>query len=284
MLVHVFAGFPFPGFTRMSAGVPRKQTSTRRRAQILDCLALEGEVFVPDLAERFGVTPMTIRRDLEALEGQNVLTRTHGGAIFSKQSVAEFAFLERNRTSIEEKQAIAREAASLVEPGMTVVMDTGTTTLEVARALRGISRLKVLTSSLAVASELHTHPGMEIVLLGGIVGKNSPDLTGALTEDNLRRFRVQLAILGADALDEGGLYTTDLPIARVSEAMIDVAADTVLVADSRKFRRQSFVKFADWSAVGHLVTDVYVAETDRAWIGKAVRDARYARGKEGPRA
>ena len=67
---------------------------------------------------------MTIRRDLEALERQNVLTRTHGGAIFSKQSVAEFAFLERNRTSILEKQAIAREAAALVEPGMTIVMDT----------------------------------------------------------------------------------------------------------------------------------------------------------------
>jgi len=262
----------------MNAEPRKKQTSTRRREQILECLSSEGEVFVLDLAERLGVTPMTIRRDLEALEGQNVLTRTHGGAIFSKQSVAEFAFLERNRTSIDEKQAIARAAAALVEPGMTVVMDTGTTTLEVARALRGIDRLTVLTSSLAVASELHTHPGMEIVLLGGNVGKNSPDLFGALTEDNLRRFRVQLAILGADAIDERGLYTTGLNIARVSEAMIEVAKDTALVVDSRKFRRESFVKFADWPAIRHVVTDSGVGAADRAWLDKAVSDVRYVQG------
>jgi DeoR/GlpR family transcriptional regulator of sugar metabolism len=279
MLVRVFADFPFQGISRMSEGVPRKQTSTRRRAQILDCLASEGEVFVPDLAERFAVTPMTIRRDLEALEAQAVLTRTHGGAILSRQSVAEFAFLERNRTSIAEKQAIARETALLVEPGMTLVMDTGTTTLEVARALRGVGRLTVLTSSLAVASELHTDPGMEIVLLGGNVGRNSPDLFGALTEDNLRRFRVQLAILGADAVDERGLYTTDLPIARVSEAMIEVARDTALVVDSRKFRRQSFVRFAGWDVIRHVVTDAGVSPADRDWLGKVVQDVRYV-GKD----
>lgn len=260
----------------MNNGNPKKYTATQRRAAILEWLSSEGEVFVLDLAERFGVTPMTIRRDLEALERQNALTRTHGGAIFSKQSVAEFAFLERNRTSIAEKQAIAREAAALVEPGMTVVIDTGTTTLEVARVLGGIPRLQVLTSSLAVASALHTHPNMKIVLLGGNVGKNSPDLSGSLTEDNLRKFRVQLAILGADALDGQGLYTTDLGIARVSEAMIDVADDTLLVADSRKFRRRSFVKFAEWNQVRHLITDGAVSAEDRVWLARRVADVRYA--------
>lgn len=162
---------------------------------------------------------------------------------------------------------------------MTLVMDTGTTTLEVARALRGVGRLTVLTSSLAVASELHTDPGMEIVLLGGNVGRNSPDLFGALTEDNLRRFRVQLAILGADAVDERGLYTTDLPIARVSEAMIEVARDTALVVDSRKFRRQSFVRFAGWDVIRHVVTDAGVSPADRDWLGKVVQDVRYV-GKD----
>tara|TARA_R110001592_G_scaffold39449_5_gene129845 strand:- start:527 stop:1213 length:687 start_codon:yes stop_codon:yes gene_type:complete len=221
---------------------------------------------------------MTIRRDLEALESQNALTRTHGGAIFSRQSVAEFAFLERNRTSIEEKRGIARAAAALVEPGMRIVIDTGTTTLEVARALGGIEGLQVLTSSLAVASALHAHPHMEVVLLGGNVRSNSPDLSGSLTEDNLRKFRVNLAILGADALDERGLYTTDLSIARVSEAMIDVAEDTVLVADSRKFRRTSFVKFADWSQIGHLIVDDSVVAEHRAWLTHCVRDVHFAKG------
>lgn len=254
-----------------------KQTSARRRELILACLAADGEVFVLDLASRFGVTPMTVRRDLEALEAAQALTRTHGGAIVSRQSVAEFAFMERNRTSIAEKQAIAREAASLVAPGMTIVIDTGTTTLEVARALSGVAGLRVLTSSLAVASALHAHPNMEIVLLGGSVGKNSPDLSGAITEDNLRRFRVQLAFLGADAVDERGLYTTDLAIARVSEAMIEIAEDTVLVADSRKFQRNSFVKFADWGAIRRVITDHQTRAEDRKWLKGMAEDVRFVK-------
>lgn len=261
----------------MKNGTQKKQTATTRRTAILDRLSAEGEVFVLDLATDFDVTPMTIRRDLEALEGKSALTRTHGGAIFSKQSVAEFAFLERNRTSIEEKRAIARAAAALVVPGMRIVIDTGTTTLEVARALEGIEGLQVLTSSLAVASALHAHPAMEVVLLGGNVRSNSPDLSGSLTEDNLRKFRVDLAILGADALDARGLYTTDLGIARVSEAMIDVAEETVLVADSRKFCRTSFVKFADWKSIGHVIVDDSVPQDHRHWLDDCVKQVHYAK-------
>ena len=260
----------------MNNGIQKKQTATTRRSAILDRLSTEGEVFVLQLASDFGVTPMTIRRDLEAMEGENALTRTHGGAILSQQSVAEFAFLERNRTSIEEKQAIARRAAAMVEPGMSIVMDTGTTTLEVARALGTCERLQVLTSSLAVASALHTNANIEVVLLGGTVGTNSPDLSGSLTVSNLRKFRVQLAILGVDALDQRGLYASDLGTAQVSEAMIDVAEDTVLVADSRKFSRTSFVKFADWNQVGHLVTDASVSSEDRSWLEGCLKDVSYA--------
>lgn len=262
----------------MKNGAQKKQTATTRRNAILDRLSKEGEVLVLALASDFNVTAMTIRRDLEAMEAQNALTRTHGGAILSRQSEAKFAFLERNRTSIEEKQAIARKAAAMVEPGMSIVMDTGTTTLEVARALGGIEGLQVLTSSLAVASTLHTNAHIEVVLLGGTVGTNSPDLSGSLTVSNLRKFRVQLAILGVDALDEQGLYTADLGTAQVSEAMIEVAEDTVLVADSRKFSRTSFVKFADWSQVGHLVTDAAVSAEDRKWLKRCVKDVRYAEG------
>ena len=262
----------------MKSAAAKKPTATSRRNAILERLTAEGEVFVLDLAAELDVTPMTIRRDLESLESENALTRTHGGAIFSQQSVAEFAFLERNRTSIEEKRAIAQAAAELVEPGMNIVIDTGTTTLEVARALRSIEGLRVLTSSLAVASALHTHPNMEIVLLGGTVGKNSPDLSGSLTEDNLRKFRVQLAFLGADALDQRGLYTTDMGIARVSEAMLEVAETAVLVADSRKFTRTSFVKFGDWQQLNRVIVDDHVAATDRAWLDTCVPAVDYVGG------
>ena len=253
----------------------RKESANQRHVKILELLSRDGEVSVLELAERFGVTPMTVRRDLEALERRNALIRTHGGAVFSKRSVAEFAFLERNRTSIDEKRAIAREAATLVKAGMSIVLDTGTTSLEVARAIAGIRDLTVLTSSLAVASALHARENIEVVLLGGAVRRNSPDLSGSLTEENLRQFRVRLAILGADAVDRRGLYTTDLGVARVSKAMIACADDTVLVADSRKFTRSSFVQFAAWGDLRHVVTDRGISRKDRRWLKEAVEDVRF---------
>ena len=252
----------------------KKETAPQRHAKILEQLSSEGEVFVQDLSEQFNVTPTTIRRDLELLEHKHALVRTHGGAIFSKRSVAEFAFVERNRKNFEQKQALAQEAARLVQPGHSVILDTGTTSLEVARAIAGLAGLKVLTSSLAIASELHAQENIELVLLGGNVRKNSPDLTGSLTEENLRQFRVDLAILGADAVDRRGFYASDLSVARVSKAMIECADNTVLVVESAKFMACSFVKIDGWKNLRYVVTDQGLASKDRRWLKESVRDLR----------
>ena len=121
----------------------------------------------------------------------------------------EFAFLDRTQERTAEKQAIARYLATVIQPGMTVVLDTGTTTLEVARAIAGIPRLRVLTSSLAIASALYAYDNIELVLLGGTVRHHSPDLSGPLTEENMRQFHTEVAILGADAVTPDGLYTSE---------------------------------------------------------------------------
>ncbi|GMW03042.1 MAG: DeoR family transcriptional regulator [Candidatus Hydrogenedentota bacterium] len=230
-----------------------------------------------DLSERFKVTAMTIRRDLEALERRSSIQRTHGGAILSRRSVAEFEFMERSRTRLEAKKAIALEAALLVKPGMSVMLDTGTTTLEVAKAIRGIEDIKVLTSSLAIASVLHGQSNIELVLLGGDVRRNSPDLSGPLTEENLRHFRVELAILGADAADRRGVYASDLGVSRVSMAMMESADHTTLVLDSGKFSRSSFVRFAGWKDFHYVVTDENISRTHRKWLTQTARHARYVR-------
>ena len=248
----------------------KRETVNHRYTKILEQLAKHGEVFVHELAESFGVTSMTIRRDLEALERRDALVRTHGGAIFSKRSVAQFAFIDRNQKNINRKRAIAREAACLVKPGMEIILDTGTTSLEVARSIAGVKGLKVLTSSLAIASELHTHENIELVLLGGEVRKNSPDLKGPLTEENLRQFRVQLAILGADAADRRGIYADDLSVGRVSKAMIECADRTAIVLDSEKFMDCSFVKIADWCDIEHVVTDHEIPAKASVWLSEAV--------------
>ena len=237
-----------------------------RRQQILEQLPRQREVSVQALAQQLQVSPITIRRDLALLEREGALTRTHGGAVLSRSTVIEFAFLDRAQDRLAEKGAIAEYMAAVVQPGMTVVLDTGTTTLEVARAIAGIPRLRVLTSSLAIASALYAHDNIDLVLLGGTVRHHHPDLSGPLTEENLRQFHTELAILGADAVSREGLYTSDLGIARISRAMIACARETWLVVDSSKFTRRSFVKFADWPAITHLVTDDGLPDADRDWV------------------
>lgn len=243
-----------------------------RHQRILEQLQLEREVSVQDLARQLKVSLITIRRDLEELERAGALTRTHGGAVFSKASVVEFAFLERTQEHTAEKQAIARYLAKVVQPGMTVVLDTGTTTLEIARAIAGIPRLRVITTSLAIASALHAYDNIELVLPGGIMRHHSPDLSGPLTEKNLRQFQADLAVIGADAVTPEGLYTSDMGIARISGAMIDCAGESWLVTDSSKFSSRSFIKFADWSAITHLVTDAGIKAQDQEWAATAVHE------------
>lgn len=245
-----------------------------RQQVILEQLQCGRELAVGELARQFGVSPITIRRDLDALAREGPVTRTHGGAILSRAGVIEFSFRERAQECIQQKRAIARHMAGIVQPGMTVVLDTGTTTLEVAKAIAGTPRLCVLTSSLAIASALQAHENLELILLGGNVRHESPDLTGPLTEGNLRSFRPDLAILGADAVDRGGAYTSHLGLAAISRAMIDGAGETWLVADSSKFARRALVQFAGWDRIDHLVTDAGLGGKNRKWAAKAVSDLR----------
>lgn len=237
-----------------------------RHQRILDILLTQREVSVVDLANQLKVSPITIRRDLELLEREGELTRTHGGAVFSRSAIFEFAFLDRAQNKTAEKTAIAGYIANIIKPGMTIILDTGTTTLEVARAIAAIPRLRVLTSSLAIASALHTFDNIDLVLLGGSVRHNSPDLSGPLTEENLRMFKTDIVILGADAVSNEGVFTTDLDIARISRAMINSAQESWLVADSSKFTRRSFVKFADWTTIANIVTDDGITHPDIEWL------------------
>jgi DeoR/GlpR family transcriptional regulator of sugar metabolism len=240
-----------------------------RHQRIIDLLLTQREVSVVELAELLKVSPITIRRDLETLERDGELTRTHGGAIFSRSAMFEFAFLDRVENRTIEKKAIAKSITDAINPGMTIILDTGTTTLEVAHAIAVIPHLRVLTSSLAIASALHPYDNIDLVLLGGSVRRHSPDLSGPLTEENLRMFKTDIVILGADAVCNDGIFTTDLDIARISRAMIASAQESWLVVDSSKFTRRSFVKFAEWTAINNVVTDDGITRSDIKWINES---------------
>jgi len=257
--------------------MPRTEKMNVRHEQIVNALGEHREASVQVLADSFGVSVMTIRRDLMLLEQAGRLTRTHGGAVLSKVGIVEFAFDRKARKYAAEKHAIAQEVASLVQPGMSISLDSGTTTLEVAKAIAGVESLTVLTSSLAIASVLYTHENINLMLLGGQARTGSPDLTGWLTEENARQFHVDLAIVGADGVNRHGAFTTAVDVTKVCQAILAGGETTILVVDHGKFDKPSFARFATLREIDHIITDSGVSRATRTWLTKHANQMTYAR-------
>jgi len=248
-----------------------------RHDRIVEYVASRGETPAGELASRLGVSLATVRRDLALLERAGRLVRTHGGALLSKAGVVEFAFAERSERFSAEKRAIARKVASMVPPGATLALDSGTTTTEVAKALAGTKGLTVLTSSLAIASVLYARDDVDMVLLGGASRKGSPDLTGWLTEENLKRFHVDYAIVGADGVTRDGAYTRALDLARICQAVLAAGRTSILVVDNSKIGTPSFSRYATLKEFDCLVTDTGVPAAARRWLNRAGNQVLYVR-------
>jgi DeoR family fructose operon transcriptional repressor len=215
-----------------------------------------GEVFIRDLAQKFNVSEMTIRRDIMELESQGEVIRTHGGAASAKRLSFEFTFRSEQQKNLKQKHAIAQKALNFIKDGEVVVLDTGTTTLELARGLVGVRTLKVITISLPIVSELQFAPEIETILLGGNLRPLSPDLHGPLTEQNLSMFKTDTAFLGAGAIDsEGNVYTDDLRVLNLDRKMIEISKKVVILADSSKFQEQAMCKITGPEGYHVLITD-----------------------------
>ncbi|MBM3855071.1 MAG: DeoR/GlpR transcriptional regulator, partial [Verrucomicrobia bacterium] len=198
----------------------KKATSASRQARIRELLSRQPEVSVADLAQQFGASEMTIRRDLNALEARAQIQRTHGGATLTERMILEFDYRARREANQAAKRAIAAEAYKFVQSGQRLILDTGTTALELAMLLKGGLKLTVITPSLAVASELQHASAVEVILLGGMLREGNPDLTGPLTEHGLEMFAADLAFQGADGIGvDGSIYNSDLRLARVDQIM-----------------------------------------------------------------
>ncbi len=234
-----------------------------RQSQIVDLLRQEERLDIGQLAELHHVSPMTIRRDLRTLENQGLLVRTHGGAVPSgKIHFLQHAF--PHHTVGREKAAIGKLAAGLVGEGQVVMIDTGSTALEVARNLSPEDRnITVATTSLCVVQELYGSP-LQVLLFGGYVRKEFPSLYGPLTEAMLKSFHVDILFVGCDGADSrGGFYTSDLRIYGLELEMIDIADRVVVVTESVKFNRKAFVCYATPDRVHTLVTDKGLSAVDR---------------------
>lgn len=220
----------------------KKKSVAQRQSEILEVLEEQGEVSIPDLADEFGVSEMTIRRDLDRLDEVGRVRRTHGGAVPAERMVFEFDFAARRRANRSAKQAIAQKAEELIEDGQRIIIDTGTTTLELAHLLKGRSELTVITPSLAVASELQFSGGIRTILMGGEVRRGSPDLTGMVAEEVLEMFSADMAFQGADGIGmDGALYNADMRVADVDKKICQRASKTYVLADSSKFGQHALV-------------------------------------------
>jgi DeoR family transcriptional regulator, fructose operon transcriptional repressor len=230
--------------------------SQTRQAAVLERLDRDSFVNVTRLAEELACSEMTIRRDLARLESAGKLKRQHGGAVPTKIVRLEFEMRARSKVRAAQKRAIANRALELIRPGQKIILDTGTTTLNLAHGMRALENVTVVTTSLANVSALMGAPGIECILLGGSVRESSPDLYGPLVEENLSRMRVDIAFIGCDALtDSGALMTTDHRIAKATALMIANSDKTVLLADSSKAGSTSFITYSQLSEIDYLVTD-----------------------------
>jgi DeoR family fructose operon transcriptional repressor len=237
-----------------------------RQIDILGFLEERGRVSISEIKSFFDVSEMTIRRDLTALEEMGYVTRIHGGVIAKNRLFLESSFNQRERQQMEQKRAIARTAARMIKPGENVILDTGTTTLFIARELvRSNLVLTVATASLAVASTLF-NSSINVLIFGGFLRREIPDLIGPLTEKNLREFHAGKLFMGCDGvIPDEGFYTSDLNISHIEEKMLESADRVIVVTDSTKFGKRAFVKYADTDVIDAVITD---SEVDRASVGK----------------
>ena len=227
-----------------------------RKALIVGLVTERGKVTVSALRERFGVSGATIRNDLRELQQQGLLARTHGGAIRNTKTGQEYSFAQREVQNLAAKQAIATAASALIEDGDRIILDTGTTTMELARLLHRKRDLTVVTNDLKIAWLLEEAEIPDIVLLGGAVRKGFHCTLPLPGESLLSRLSADKAFMGVNSFSpDRGATTPDIRQAATKRAMIAAAEKTVLLCDQTKFGRVSFAQFATLGHVDALVTD-----------------------------
>lgn len=229
-----------------------------RQRRIAELVAEQGEVTVAELADQFEVSGMTIRRDLRELEQQGLVERTHGGAMPPSGAAAalEPPLKERFDHESHAKRRIGRAVADFIADGETVFIGSGTTTLEIAKALSPERRLTVVTNALTIVNALAPMPALELVVAGGILRREEMSLIGHLTEEALRDIRVDKVVMGMRGVHpEHGLTSDHLPELQTDRAILRTGGEVVIAADHTKLGHIAASRMAPVTAASRLVTD-----------------------------
>lgn len=219
---------------------------------------------VQELSQQLGVSESTVRRDLKELEEARLLKRTHGGAVSLQSVNFEAVFQDKEDRFLDEKLRIARKAVEMIQDGDAILLDGGTTTLQIARELKSFSNLKVITNSIMALNELKECRNIEVSITGGMLRPDTLAFVGPMTERSLEMVRVDKAFLGTNGLDvHEGITTPNMLEAATKRKMISVAKQVILLADHSKVGQVSFCKVADLQEIDHCILD---SETPESFI------------------
>lgn len=248
--------------------------AAERSRKILDLLQKDGRVTVTELAERLRVSPVTARADLDALAESGVLVRSHGGAVRRLDPAQDYPVSFKQTLHHDEKVRIGQAAAKLLKPNQTVILDSGTTTLEAARQikLQKPKGVTVVTNALNIAAELADAADLSLIMIGGVLRQLSNSFAGPQAERMIAELHADHCFLGVDGLDpSAGPTTPDVLEAQLNALMIKVSAEVTIVADASKIGRRSVSVIAGLSSIHRLITDDRIApEMVRAFHDKGL--------------
>jgi len=242
-----------------------------RREEILNILQRDGKVEINELSKRMNVSPMTIRRDLALLENEKQVLRVSGGAVLLKPLITETPFSTKEGIRSEQKKLIAEKAISFVHDGQTILLDSGTTTLEIAKLLKQKQNITVITNDIKIAGELMVSD-LKVILTGGELQKDVGALFGPQSIALLKEINVDIFFLGAHAIDiKAGVTAPTFEKSKIKQHMVDAAEVTYLVADSSKLHRKAFSKVCDLSSLSGFITDNEITASDKKLLSEKIQ-------------
>lgn len=239
-----------------------------RRQHVLDLITRQGFATLTNLAQNLGVSESTLRRDLEFWQQRGLLKRIHGGAMFTGDGAALPALEERSGQQLREKQAIARAAASLIRDGDAILIDGGTTTLELARLLVG-RPLQVVTNSVPIAQLFSSCPETDLVMLGGYVYPKTGVAVGPLLMRMLDDVHVHRLLISVSGITPKGLFNSNMLLVESERAMMRRADEVVVLADHTKFNRQALAHLCSLGDVDTMIADTALPHNVRPWLDEA---------------
>ena len=233
-----------------------KDVSTvERRRIILDQLQQNKQVNVSQLNEQFGVSEVTLRKDLRYLENKNLLIRSRGGAMLPVKVGEDLSVKKRMVLNLVQKKSIAAAARSLIKEGDTIILDSGTTLMQLASHLEKIKKLTIISNALDIVHKLSEYNNLKIIVPGGIFRKNSFSLVGVTAIDNFQMYRADKYFVSADGISADGIFTSNLEEGQIAKLIMSHAKENIVLVDSSKFNREGIINFAPLSKIHTLVTD-----------------------------